>query len=1283
MIRRHAIENLDEAMMRLRWVCSVAAASLVAIGLGLVSATTKATVSQQPLFLTQALPPLVMLNLSNDNQLYFQAYPDYADLTGDGAANRTYEHNWDYYGYFDPYKCYVYTDGRFAPQSVTNDKYCNGEWSGNFLNWISMARIDVVRRLLYGGYRSTDTASQTVLERTYLPNDAHSWVRYYDGADLPQLTPFALPLEEVTDSTTEIVIPVGSRNGTDDRRTISTPWTSSQVQLGDQLRIEQISGHRWMEGVVLTRTAGNLEVQVTASLGAGDSVGDWQVTNLSRRGVSFCNTTATSAARSQDVTDPPLMRVARGDYSLWTANERWQCQWDEERRRTGHADMRVGGVSFSNGNNLTASGIPANADNPVRPDVGLGLANYNVRVAVCVDGLIGTEDCKRYPAGNRKPVGLLQQYGEDDQILFGLLTGTYSRNLSGGTLRKNIGSFRDEIDAATGRFVVPASGHSIVRSLNALRLYGYNQNTGVYEGAGDNCGVGVRKDQLTDGRCMNWGNPQAEIFLEALRYFAGLSPTPEFLVEGPDRLSGLLGVAEADWQDPLSTANWCAIPSIIQFNASVTSFDGDRLGGFSELPGTQPLSAWTNTVGAGEGIHGEEWYFGGADALCTGKNVGGLADVAGLCPEAPNQDGTFNIAGLAHFAYTRSIRDDIEDFNGQGVDINVKTYGVSLAPATPRIEIPRPGGGAPVVTILPACENLGDGGLRCALADFRIIDQDIAAGTGRFFIQWDVHEWGSDFDMDINGTLAYEITGNTIRVTTQTWAQSSARQTGFGYIISGTTQDGFHAHSGINNYSYVDPTGVLGCTNCRVGDPPTTVEYTLGGSPASLLENPLFYAAKWGGFDTEADFPADPQSWDRTGDGTPDNFYFAIDPGQLANDLGEVFAVISSAVTSASAVATNSTRLDSDTRVFQARFNPETWSGELLAFAVNPDGTIPDAPLWDAGQRIPLHAARSILTADPSGQGGRYFEWADLHEDQRALLNNDEQLLDYLRGDTSTELQNGGSFRDRESLLGDIVNSDPTFLGRQDFGYRTLPGTQGSTYPAFLATKQTRRSVLFVGANAGMLHAFDAQSGDELFAFVPNSVFPNLPQLAELNYTHRYFVDGSPRVTDAYVGGAWRTLLIGATGAGGRGVFILDVTDPEPTSIGPDSVLWEFSHPEMGYSIPQSTIARMSDGEFWAIIPNGYDSAGNTARLFLKRLHDGYLVEINTGEGTAAAPNGLSAPFPVDSTGDRTVNHIYAGDLQGNLWRFDVSGNSNNWGNSNNRRILSVASDASGQRQPI
>ena len=403
----------------------------------------------------------------------------------------------------------------------------------------------------------------------------------------------------------------------------------------------------------------------------------------------------------------------------------------------------------------------------------------------------------------------------------------------------------------------------------------------------------------------------------------------------------------------------------------------------------------------------------------------------------------------------------------------------------------------------------------------------------------------------------------------------------------------------------------------------------------------------------------------------------------------------------AAAVATNSTRLDTNTTIYQARFDSRDWSGDLMAFDIDPaTGDVSATPDWSARDKLPpsagatvTAATRNIYSYDPDNSTGIPFQWpsdyttlaagSDLNStmvqgllanapyawdtvvaaEQAANQTYGAELVAYLRGDSGSGGSYNGGFRSRKTVLGDIVNSNPAFVGGRDFGFKSLPGTEGSDYLIYrnTTTYKTRAPVVYVGANDGMLHAFHADTGTELFAYVPSSVFPRLDALADSSYTHQYYVNGSPRASDAYLGASWKTLLVGAPGGGGRSVFALDITSP--TAFSESNVLWEFTSDDdqdLGYVLGQPTIARMNDDSWVALVGNGYNSANDRAMLFIINLADGTLLKkIDTGVGSALSPNGLSAPVPVDIDGDKITDTVYAGDLHGNLWKFDVSATNN------------------------
>jgi type IV pilus assembly protein PilY1 len=418
-------------------------------------------------------------------------------------------------------------------------------------------------------------------------------------------------------------------------------------------------------------------------------------------------------------------------------------------------------------------------------------------------------------------------------------------------------------------------------------------------------------------------------------------------------------------------------------------------------------------------------------------------------------------------------------------------------------------------------------------------------------------------------------------------------------------------------------------------------------------------------------------------------YYQANDEDQLTKALQAAFADIEARTSSASAVATNSTRFSSETFIFQARFATSNWAGELLAFPILSDGSI-GTRAWNAADEIPDAADRAIYTYDPTagaGSRGREFEWDELNSDQQDELDQDasgddddlgEERLAYLRGDRSDEAPSGAGFRTRSTatVLGDIVNSDPAFVAAQDFGFDKLPGSEGGSYKAFRSAKTSREAMVYVAANDGMLHAFRADDGVERFAYIPDAVIPQLRFLTDtsFNTSHRLLNDGGPRALDAYLGGSWKTILLGSLGGGGRGIYALDVTDPDDFDTG--SIMWEFTSAQdsdLGVAIPQPTIARLNNGDWAAIVANGYNSGSGEAKLFILNLATGAIIrEIGTG---VSGDNGLSSPIPVDVDGDRIADYVYAGDLKGNLWKFDLTATSaGSWG---------VAFNVSGAPAPL
>ncbi len=443
-------------------------------------------------------------------------------------------------------------------------------------------------------------------------------------------------------------------------------------------------------------------------------------------------------------------------------------------------------------------------------------------------------------------------------------------------------------------------------------------------------------------------------------------------------------------------------------------------------------------------------------------------------------------------------------------------------------------------------------------------------------------------------------------------------------------------------------------------------------------------------------------------------FLAASNAVQLQQEFANIATDIFGRVSSAASVALNTGSLSANSKLYQALFDSSNWSGEIKAFPIVQIGLSPGSigttPDWQASVQLDAQSpntGRNILTTQPSSGNGVSFRWNSLDPAEQALLqaggpvSEGQARLDYVRGSRANETPNGLNFRKRGSVLGDIVSSDPVFVGAPAFFYKQRTGfAEGASNDAFVSNKSTRTPMIYVGANDGMLHGFDATTGNERLAYVPSVVIPNLPLLTNSGYTHRFFVDGGATVGDAFgsfpaCGGSpcWRTILVGGLRAGGQGMFALDVTDPASFSEGNASniALWEFTDrdtnpgsaansnfdADLGLTYSQASIVRMANGKWAAIFGNGYNatvadgsaSATGRAVLYVVDLVTGNLIrKLETPQGLAQdptltnSPNGLSTPAAVDMDGNHVIDAIYAGDLYGNMWKFKVdNANPSQW----------------------
>jgi type IV pilus assembly protein PilY1 len=929
-----------------------------------------------PLLNVGSVPPLVMLVMSRDEQLYIKAYTDYTDLNGDGVVDTTYQDDFDYSGYFDAGLCYGYGSGVFKAAAKATDDNGNGKahecdgtmWSGNFLNWAAMSRVDVLRLVLYGGNRSIDTKDTTVLERSYIPSDLHAWAKVYLGTDVNEYTPFT-------------------------------------------------------------------------------------TTNTGGTGLSLCNVSPTTSSE-------PQLRVAKGSYTEWASTAREQCRWREDVTETG-SDINP-------------------SDSASRVTDGLGNQTYTVRVQVCDSASSYQEKfCRKYTetaadgttTDHLKPAGLLQRYGENGSMRFGLITGTYSKPRAGGVLRRNIGLFAgngttpgtcvydpangqvDEVNLQTGQFCNTAPGdEGIVNTLSRFRITSWNPDKDNY----DDCSTYGILQRDVDGAnghlndpgsssgnaysCKDSGNPLAEMYAEALRYIGGETTATAIFNVSDTSINAVSGLPLAAWKDPYRDPKdggnpYCANCSIIVITTGLNSFDSDQIPNVASLP--VQANAATTLVGTNENLAGSntsgsppKYLVGRYGALtsstyqdvCTPYEIDDLALAHGICPDVPSLEGGYQMAGLAYEAWTNDVRKDKTGTQ------KVQTYAIALAESLPSFTIPVCETGnnidnCPVdfITITPACQanNNGSAALdsvsgwrSCYLGNLTVGAKTSTTQTdkngkpkvyglptkvityngqqrpvrGSFAITWEDSQWGNDHDNDVvemlsfcvgsycsydgNGdgyddicvdTLDSQIckagkvntnNGQFLVARVQALSAYAGNALRIGYTMAGADNSTGQAAK----FTVLRPGGKDGSLlfgnkgGADSWNPPAADKLSTGPSEQLPLPNPLFFAAKYGGFaDQNNDKRPDRQDsteWDAIindsgaagQDGLPDNYFMVRNPAQLQDRLSRTFDAILKRAGSGTAAAVVANSAKGVGLVYQALYQAERkdskdravdWSGTL------------------------------------------------------------------------------------------------------------------------------------------------------------------------------------------------------------------------------------------------------------------------------------------------------------------------------------------------------------------
>lgn len=864
----------------------------------------------------------------------------------------------------------------------------------------------------------------------------------------------------------------------------------------------------------------------------------------------------------------------------------------------------------------------------------------------------GVKLCKRYPddtavSGNYKPVGELQRRAEDVRVsAFGYVmengNGRYGGVLRapmkflGNKYRNTSGVIQSnaeaEWDAGTGVFVTNPlndATYGISGVANYLNKFG---KTGRYKG----------------------NDPVGELYYEALRYFQGLQPTGTAVssvsTEGYDNFP-----IYTTWTDPVQNA--CQRRNFILTIGDVNTHNDKQLPGHKSPDGVNETT--TDPARAAEAIPGSVsdplQTFNAVDwtKLLTGFETGTSQSYTDALGRAQNTLGNPNTvsgntalgtkgtgsgsssayywAGAAYWANTQSIRLDTKTVDGnvqKMKDIRVKTFTI----------------------------DVDEGGNGSIDANTRAIKPR----NSSFFLAGK-YGWFNDANEDGN---PFKTSGGS--VSNKEWEDPAAATIPDGYVLASQAQ---RMIAGIRKFF-----GAVSSQSGTISASAVSSQRFTARSPNGDFYSPSFNAGDWSGT--------------------------VIKSGLQLNETTNAVESLSTVTWDAGQILTAGSVLTSEQTSADPYLKPD--QRKIFTYRRETGGS-PGIAFTSANLTQFDTVMRNTLNKNP----------IDNSTDSLGA-----QRIDYLRGVRTQENVTTTAFRRRASVMGDIINSGPVF--KKEVDEKILAD---SSYAVFSRSVNSRTAAVYVGANDGMLHALRASDGKELFAYVPLAVAANLNRLTNPSYQHTPYVDGVPSIAEAKVGTDWRTVLASGMGGGAQGIFALDVTDPdhfEDGSTGQSKVLFEFTDqddPMMGsvltqpqivkIKIPASTPGGAISYQWFVVASSGYNNYVNdgTGRyqpngsqavffLSLKKTPGAawaegtnYFKVVVPANNTTTA-NGLANPgVLLDTQGE--VKALYAGDLQGQLWKLDLSEGLSTQNISDGKILkggvkpMFTASVSAGTRQPI
>ena len=1260
-------------------------AGVAALTIPLRAALGDYDIAQEPLYTKQSQPPLMMMVMSRDEQLFNKAYSDYSDIGGgaggepDGILDTTYLDTFEYGGYFDSNLCYAYANSVFKASAAaggSNKHSCSSAWSGNFLNWITMSRLDVMRGVLYGGQRSTDEEDKTVIERAQIPNDLHAWVKVYSGSDIGDFAPLS-----GTQSFCNATI---SASGAPLMRVASgnwSEWASTAARQCDANR-------------------------------SGDGSAD-----IPRTTTDYTVRAEVCASTSASLREGYCRKYNDGTTDRYKPAGVLQTYGESGRLRFGlvsgtYANPRDGGVLRRNIGKIAGNGTSFCA---AGDEINLSTGQFCNALNSGNEGVINTisnfridqwnwnsnwNDCNTY--------GILNRQGQNGN-------GNLTDPGTGGQKCSAWGNPLAEMYAEALRYVTGGSKvYSDSGDLSGLPTNLTWQDPYRLPANGGNsycatCNILVLSSGLPSFDSDNIGAvtnlAAATSATDAIGVAEGIAGKTYMIGRVGDTPKGTSlntheDICQGQTVTSLSKARGICpdIPSMegsyMIAGLAKAAAETDMRPGVQSKPSSYKLTATTYTVAMAENLPQFEINVGnskiGLAPLCQANNTGSATQASsgwrscflgavGIGTKTANSNGGGLVYGRPYRADAKSgsfslVWEDSLWGNDHDND---------------------------VVAMLSYC-----------------VGSACTDNTGINNICW-----RADTSKSVNAANNAAICNNTNLISTPAEDEVVIRIENLSAyagnaMLTGYTITGSNASTTVQRLALRpgnSDNSVLSNTNNFPSNwqKPVVIKYKASTTAAGQLQSPLWYAAKYG-------VPAGGKAWDSKVKGVPDNYFLARNPTKLKQALEEIFdsaAEGDAPVGGSGSGARISTGSFTVASHFRVPSGSNDWTGDVIGTEVTSTG-VDGKELWKASNKIAsstrrIFMAKTPTSSDSTGKVTAISVAEFLASNLVGTTDNAKvetlglsstslpawyskktpaDLVNYLRGSAIS------GFRTRTSPLGDIVNSTTEVVSnRDDFGYAswstsatTWKKTLGASYTTFLTAKRATGgppTMVYVGANDGMLHGFNASdttsAGNEELAFIPSTSLQHIAELANPQYGHRYYVDGPLTSADAYDGSNWRTVLVGTTGGGGSSVapssgktsngsvFALDVGSP--TTFGASNVMWEVSgktESDLGFVlgkpvvVPATGTSAGGQPRFVALFGNGVNSTSGKAVLFVVDVSSGKVLRRITPSGSGyAVRNGLINLVPVAlKNNDGVTDTVYGGDMQGNLWKFDLSDtNIDNW----------------------